>query len=105
MKSMKNMQSENSLTTASQPNNKDYSKNTELIKQTPIDETIFTMVEIEEKGAFIAIGNHRLTEFYQDKYKAYTDNIEHVNWEFLMNVISLSIETIVNDKLNKKQNG
>lgn len=105
MKSMTNTQSENSHTIANQADNKDYSNNTELIKQTPIDGTIFTMVKIEEKGAFIALGNHRLTELYQDAQGAYTDNIEHVNWEFLMNVISLTVETIVNDKLNKKQNG
>lgn len=105
MKSTTNTQLENLHTTANQTDNKDYSKNSELIKQTPIDGTIFTMVEVEEKGAFVALGNHRLTEFYQNAEGAYTDNIEHVNWEFLMNVISLTVETIVNDKLNKIQNG
>lgn len=79
-------------------------KNEQEIIQTPIEETPFTMVTQTATGkSFLTIGQYRVTEETTKK-----DDLlkltKGVKWNFLTNVISVVVETYLNEKNNLLNN-
>lgn len=71
----------------------------ELIKRDQVEGTPFTIIETE-RGCFIGMGQYRLTEFIERDQCS--DFILTKDWDFLLSVVSVLVENIVNEKLNVK---
>lgn len=72
----------------------------ELIKREPVEGTPFTKVTTD-RGTFIGMGQYRLTEFLE------SDQIQDIlltkDWNFLLAVVSVVVENIVNQNLKKHE--
>lgn len=81
---MKRITLDNSQTIADQVNNKDYSSDT-LLEIKSIPNTPFGMVRMED-GYFIALGNTRITEIY-DNEETLEKLVTEKHWDIILNCI------------------
>lgn len=77
-------------------------KNQELIEQKPIEGTPFTMITQTATGkSFLTIGQFRVTE-ETEKPEELIKLTKGVKWNFLTNVMSVIVETYLNERgINK----
>lgn len=61
---------------------------TELVKMERIEETPFTLVTIEDKGSFIAIGEKRVSDFKESKEEL-IELINGKSWELIVATIGV----------------
>lgn len=76
----------------------DYDKNTELIHKEEIPQTPFWIIGNQEKGYFLAMGNHKLCDTQKtiEQVKDYYDNHQ---WELTMQMAFI----VFTDMLNQYQ--
>lgn len=74
-------------------------ESSELVKQEEIEGTPFKLVTTE-KGAFIAMGQYRLTEVQaEEELRKYVATMAEMNWEFITAVIgAITKQTILTFK-------
>lgn len=81
----------------------DYDKNTELVHKESIEQTPFWIIGNEEKGYFLAMGNHKLCDTQKtiEQVKDYYDNHQ---WELVMQMAFIVFSDMLNQyQIDKKQ--
>lgn len=84
-------------------NTKKNKKNKELIKRTIIENTPFTIIEINEEY-FITMGSYRISEKFKTLEEA-TEEANTINWNKIIQVISILMDhekKIINLKNEEK---
>lgn len=77
-------------------------KNEEMIEQTPIEGTPFTMITQTSTGkSFLTIGQYRVTEETSSKTEL-LKLTKGIKWNFLTNVVSVVVETYLREKENNQ---
>jgi len=88
---------EQSLKSAEETDNLEYSKR---ITVTPVDGTPFTIIN-GELGAFIAIGNQRITDVDENKgEEELLEEIKNKDWDLITKTIGVIIELYTKSKQN-----
>ena len=72
------------------------SKKTELIKNTPIENSPFYVVSKDDKH-FVAFGKYKITEEKNTIEEAF-ESIEKPNWNTIISVISIVTENLTENK-------
>ncbi|AXH78070.1 MAG: hypothetical protein [Microviridae sp.] len=67
-----------------------------------IEDTPFRIINIEEKGWFLAIGNVRITEPTEDK-ESLIQRVKSIDWSVIMPVITTFVEYVIDIKEKIKQ--
>lgn len=74
-----------------QENNNPYSK---IVEKEHVEGTPFDIVNVQEKGWFLAMGQHRLTEPITNK-NALLQSIDNLPWDILMNMVMIAAEYVI----------
>lgn len=85
---MKKVLSEQLEISAEKQGNTDYSH--KIIEREHVDNTPFIIITTES-GAFIALGENRISDLEEDKQKL-IDSINKIDWKILINTILVIIE-------------
>lgn len=75
-------------------------KGEQLLYHQEIEGTPFVVIGQEEKY-FVALGHYRISEVYNNPEDA-EHQVHAMEWEFLMNVITVLVTEIVKEKLAEK---
>lgn len=79
-----------------EPINNPSTSNTELVEQTPVQDTPFHIVRMDKKY-FLALGKYRLTELFDD-YAAVEAEVINSTWDLLFRVISVAVTESINQE-------
>ncbi|AXH76973.1 MAG: hypothetical protein [Microviridae sp.] len=92
------MEHEKSNGSFDQVTNMDSSKNEKLYESTPIQDTPFQVVKMQEKY-FLALGKYRLTDL-MDTFEAVEQEVINSTWDLLFRVISVAVtESIIQERI------
>lgn len=66
----------------------------EIIERKEIENTPFTAIKVDEKGWFLTMGRHRLTEPY-GTIEGLEAMVGSVDWDMLLTIINIFVESSI----------